>query len=106
MPELAPGRVVRFRDRVWRVDAVQDATFTATPLDCREPQHGDAGLQLCGFEGDTLPFPRPTAAPQEGEYDRDANGLLRDLVFLSIRPAAPNTGSPFTLSTFPDLAVS
>ena len=34
--ELSAGSVVRFRERLWRVDQVNDGVFTATPVDGRD----------------------------------------------------------------------
>ena len=34
---LLPGRVVRMRNRLWRVDNVLDHEFHATPIDGRDP---------------------------------------------------------------------
>ena len=87
-PELAPGRVVRFRHRVWRVDAVQNGTFTATPLDGRDLQPRRFAAAVERIEDGTLPFPDPAQTTDPTEQDL----LLRAYQLALVHGAAPIVG--------------
>src|SRR3954470_19887197 len=66
---LAPGRVVHFRARVWRIDSVQDGSLTATPLDGRDlpPRRFAAAVEEV-LDG-TLSFPDPRETTDPTEQD-------------------------------------
>jgi superfamily II DNA or RNA helicase len=85
---LSPGSVVRFRDRLWRLDAVQDGLFTATPLDGRDlyPRRFAAGVER--IEDGSLPFPDPGHTTDPTQQD-----LLRRAYQLSlVHGSAPIVG--------------
>ena len=54
------GAVVRFRDRVWRVDTADEATFTATPLDGRDLHPRRFATELEELASGAIPFPDPS----------------------------------------------
>src|SRR4051812_2189697 len=87
-PQLAAGRVVRFRERVWRVDAVEDGTFTATPLDGRDLQARRFAAAVERIQDGTLPFPDPSRTTDPTEQDL----LLRGYQLALVHGAAPIVG--------------
>jgi superfamily II DNA or RNA helicase len=86
--DLAAGRVVRFRDRVWRVDTVEDGTFTATPLDGRDLQARRFVAAVERIEDGALPFPEPSRTTDPTEQDL----LLRAYQLALVHGAAPIVG--------------
>lgn len=82
------GAVVRFRDRVWRVDGVEDGTFAATPLDGRDlhPRRFATALERPG-DG-SIPFP----APDELGDPADQELLLRAHRLALVHGSAPIVG--------------
>ena len=64
---LAPGRVVRMRDRLWRVDYVDGPTFGATALDGRDNQGHRFHASLETVDQGNLPLPLASAVGDERE---------------------------------------
>src|SRR3972149_5740119 len=58
--DLSPGSVVRFRERLWRVDQVTDGIFSATPLDGRDLYPRRFASRLERIEDGRMPFPDPS----------------------------------------------
>lgn len=73
---LRPGRVVRMRNRLWRVDNVLDDEFHATPIDGRDAfaRRFLSDLELLA-EG-AIAAPDPGKASDPAEHDLAPRGLL------------------------------
>jgi hypothetical protein len=66
---LEPGRVVLFRERLWRVDRVDGETFAATPLDGRETASRRFSVRLEQCQPGEMPCPtheRSAMVPNSG----------------------------------------
>ena len=62
---LTPGRVVRLRERLWRVDYLDGFVFGATALDGRDNRPTRFHAELEHVESGELPFPEPNAIGDE-----------------------------------------
>ncbi|WP_066374664.1 helicase-related protein [Herbidospora mongoliensis] len=62
---LTPGRVVRLRERLWRVDYQDGSVFGATALDGRDNRPTRFHSELEHVESGELPFPDPNAIGDE-----------------------------------------
>jgi superfamily II DNA or RNA helicase len=82
------GAVVRFRDRVWRVDATQDGIFTATPLDGRDLHPRRFAIALEQVTDGSIPFPDPSDTGDPADQDL----LLRAWQLALIHGTAPIVG--------------
>ena len=58
---LTPGKVVRLRERLWRVDYCDGTIFGVTPLDGRDTRPSRFHTALEKVEAGELPFPEPSA---------------------------------------------
>jgi ERCC4-related helicase len=85
---LEPGRVVRLRTRLWRVDRVEGEVFAATPLDGRENTSRRFHHRLEQVEPGELPFPSPHAVGNGAEQRR----LLTAQRFGLVHGTAPILG--------------
>jgi superfamily II DNA or RNA helicase len=85
---LSAGAVVRFRDRLWRVDQVNDGVFTATPLDGRDLYPRRFATRLEQIEDGRMPFPDPTRTTDPTEQDL----LLRANELSLVHGSAPILG--------------
>src|SRR4051794_185010 len=85
---VTPGAVVRFRERLWRIDTVSDGTFTATPLDGRDLYARRFATRLEQISEGSLPFPAPSHTTDPTEQDL----LLRAYQLSLIHGAAPILG--------------
>ena len=85
---LLPGRVVRMRNRLWRVDNVLDHEFHATPIDGRDPfaRRFLSDLEILA-EG-SLAAPDPDKASDPAEHDL----LLRAFRLSLVHGSAPLAG--------------
>ena len=85
---LLPGRVVRMRNRLWRVDNVLDHEFHATPIDGRDPfaRRFLSDLEILA-EG-SLAAPDPGRASDPAEHDL----LLRAFRLSLVHGSAPLAG--------------
>ena len=85
---LRPGRVVRMRNRLWRVDNVLDAEFHATPIDGRDAfaRRFLSDLELLA-EG-AIAAPDPSKASDPAEHDL----LLRAFRLSLVHGSAPLAG--------------
>jgi hypothetical protein len=54
---LEPGRVVRLRERLWRVDRVEGKIFAATPLDGKEASSQRFHADLEDVYSGRMPYP-------------------------------------------------
>ena len=85
---LAPGRVVRFRERLWRVDARTNGEFTATPLDGRDLQPRRFAAAVERVADGELPFPSADETTDATEQDL----LLRAHQLALVHGSAPIVG--------------
>ena len=85
---LEAGKVVRLRDRLWRVDRVDGAIFAATPLDGRETASRRFAAPLERVEPAELPWPAPAAVGPGSEQNR----LLTAQLFALVHGTAPILG--------------
>ena len=86
--KLRAGSVVRFRERLWRVDQVEDGVLTATPLDGRDVYHRRFAARLERIEDGRMPFPDPEKTTDPTEQDL----LLRAHELSLVHGAAPIIG--------------
>ena len=87
-PELAPGRVISMRGRLWRVDYTDGDIFAATALDGRDNQTQRFHRDLETVESGEMPLPSPTAVGDE----RQQWLLLDGQRFSLLHGTAPITG--------------
>jgi superfamily II DNA or RNA helicase len=75
--DIAAGAVVRFRERLWRVDQVNNGVFTATPLDGRDLYPRRFATHLEQIEDGQMAFPDPakTTDPFEQQLLLQAHEL-------------------------------
>ena len=85
---LEPGRVVRLRERLWRVDRVDGPVFSATPLDGREAVSQRFHKSLETVTSGRMPLPEPTAYGSPAEQDL----LLTAQRFALVHGTAPLLG--------------
>lgn len=85
---LTPGRVVRLRERLWRVDYRDGAIFGVTPLDGRDTQPSRFHTALERVEPGALPLPNPEALGD----DRQQRLLLDAYKFSLLHGTAPILG--------------
>ncbi|TDL03287.1 helicase-related protein [Mycobacterium paragordonae] len=85
---LTPGRVVRMRERLWRVDYRDGETFGVTPLDGRDTQPSRFHTALERVEPGALPLPNPEALGD----DRQQRLLLDAYKFSLLHGTAPILG--------------
>ena len=74
---IVPGRVVRMRERLWRIDRVLEDAFAATPLDGRDTDERRFHPLLEHIESGEVPLPGPDSigSPQEQQLILDAYRL-------------------------------
>ena len=85
---LTPGRVVRLRERLWRVDYLDGFVFGATALDGRDNRPTRFHAELEHVESGELPFPEPNAIGDE----RQQRLLLDAYRFSLLHGTAPILG--------------
>lgn len=74
---LVPGKVVRIRERLWRIDRVLEKEFAATPLDGRDTDERRFHMLLEHVESGEVPLPgaESIGSPQEQKLILDAYRL-------------------------------
>lgn len=88
-PELLrSGRVVRMRNRLWRVDNVFDTEFTATPIDGRDTHSRRFLTELEEIAEGSVPLPNPAVTSDPAEQDL----LLRAFRLSLVHGSAPLAG--------------
>lgn len=85
---LVPGKVVRLRERLWRVDHRAGATFGATALDGRDNTPTRFSVVLEDVQPGALPMPSPDAVGDE----REQRLLLDAYRFSLLHGTAPILG--------------
>jgi hypothetical protein len=85
---LTPGRIVRLRERLWRVDYRDGSVFGATALDGRDNRPTRFHADLEHVESGELPFPDPNAIGDE----RQQRLLLDAYRFSLLHGTAPILG--------------
>ena len=85
---LTPGRVVRLRERLWRVDYRDGSVFGATALDGRDNRPTRFHAELEHVQSGELPFPDPNAIGDE----RQQRLLLDAYRFSLLHGTAPILG--------------
>ncbi len=85
---LQSGRVVRMRNRLWRVDNVFDAEFTATPIDGRDTYSRRFLAELEEVAEGSVPLPNPAVSSDPAEQDL----LLRAFRLSLVHGSAPLAG--------------
>ena len=85
---ITPGKVVRLRERLWRVDNCDGSVFVVTPLDGRDTQPSRFHTALETVEPGELPFPDP----QDLGDDREQRLLLDAYKFSLLNGTAPILG--------------
>lgn len=85
---LTPGKVVRLRERLWRVDYCDGTTFGVTALDGRDTRPSRFHTALETVEAGELPFPQPGALAD----DRQQRLLLDAYKFSLLHGTAPILG--------------
>lgn len=88
--QLRPGAVIRLRERLWRVDRVEETEFAATPLDGRDtyPRRFLRSLEAEDAAPGELPPPDPSCPGDPAEQDL----LLRAYRLSLIHGSAPFLG--------------
>ncbi|MEQ8833441.1 MAG: hypothetical protein RIB67_03215 [Miltoncostaeaceae bacterium] len=95
---LQPGRVIRMRNRLWRVDNVRPPEFTATPIDGRDTQARRFLAEVEDVSEGALPPPDPALASDPAHQDL----LLR--AFRLTLKARPGSSVTPLVATAPDEA--
>jgi len=79
---LTPGRVVRLRERLWRVDYRDGSVFGATALDGRDNRPTRFHAELEHVQSGELPFPDPSAIGEGTRFKEDLEADSLDLLTL------------------------
>lgn len=85
---IKSGRVVRMRNRLWRIDNVLDGEFTATPIDGRDTYPRRFLSDIEELAEGSLPLPDPARTSDPAEQDL----LLRAFRLSLVHGSAPLVG--------------
>jgi hypothetical protein len=85
---IKSGRVVRMRNRLWRIDNVLDGEFTATPIDGRDTYPRRFLSEIEELAEGSLPLPDPARTSDPAEQDL----LLRAFRLSLVHGSAPLVG--------------